>query len=74
MFPFQENDLLSSLTNLAIMVTGGLLEEVEEDEEVQLLQEQFWPEVAAAMILPCSLVASMNILLTLLVAMTEPAD
>ena len=54
------------------MVTGGLVEEVvEEEEEFQVLQEQFWPEVAAAMIFPCSLVASMNILLTLLVAMAE---
>ena len=66
--------MLSSLTNLAIMVTGGLVEEVEEDEEVQLLQEQFWPEVAAAMILPCSLVASINNLLTLLVAMAACPD
>ena len=63
--------MLSSLTYLAIMVTGGLVEELEEEEEeFQVLQEQLWPEVAAAMILPCSLVASMNILLTLLVAMT----
>ena len=74
MFPVQENDLLSSLTYLAIMVTGGLVEELEEEDEFQVLQEQLWLEVAAAMIFPCSLVASMNILLTLLVAMADSAD
>ena len=75
MFPVQENDLLSSLTYLAIMVTGGLVEELEEEEEeFQVFQEQPWLEVAAAMIFPCSLVASMNILLTLLVAMAACPD
>ena len=75
MFPVQENDdLLSSLTYLAIMVTGGLVEELEEEEEFHVLQEQLCPEVAAAMIFPCSLVASMNILLTLLVAMAACPD
>ena len=35
-------DLSSSLTNLAIMVTGGLVEEVVvEEEEFHVLQEQF---------------------------------
>ena len=56
------------------MVTGGLVEEEEEEEEFQVLQEQFWLEVAAAIILPCSLVASMNNLLTLLVAMAACPD